>query len=175
DQGSAVAAVAERGPPGALDFHLVIEAQVARIVRNDDIIDLERRDTPLGGTGRAPDLVDEFTGVQRVGGDAGESTIRVAHQLTQTPGIVGDVWLNRGNRAVDEIDAGRLEAHPLLQPRDALCRLAAAIVRRTLQDPVVRARPVLVREHVIVRQHVHRGSAAYERTGRACGDTDVTD
>lgn len=57
DERAAVAAETERlAAAGALDLDLVVEARVAEVVLDHDVVEFERRDPPTGHTGVRPTL-----------------------------------------------------------------------------------------------------------------------
>ncbi len=167
DQGSAVAALAEGLGRGALDLDLAVEAEIALVVADHEVVELEGRDAPARMAGGAPDLLDE---VDLRGGRGGRA--RQGAHTGERGRLVRDLRIESGQGTVHEVHPRRLELHEPVQGADAVERALSAVVGAGLEDGVPGLAAVLVGEDVVVGEDAQRAALpqAHERAQRARRD-----
>src|SRR6266851_1702163 len=129
DQGPAVAALAEGLGRGALDLDLAVEAEIALVVADHEVVELEGRDAPARMAGGAPDLLDE---VDLRGGRGGRA--RQGAHTGERGRLVRDLRIESGQGTVHEVHPRRLELPEPVQGADAVQRALSAVVGAGLED-----------------------------------------
>src|SRR5439155_10276544 len=122
NQRAAVPAPAERSGAGPLDFNLVVKAQVADVIGNDDVVELEGGYASMRHVSGPSDFRDLIACVKEVRPNAFQLT-----ESVQRFGIELHALLYGGERRVHEIGASRLEFHELVQSPDSVFRRLPAV------------------------------------------------
>src|SRR5260221_6622354 len=163
DQGSAVAPLAEGLGGGALDLDLAVETEIALVVPDHEVVELEGGDSSARVARGAPDLLDEVDLFRGRGGRAGQR----AH-AGERGRLERDLRIQSGQGTVHEVHPRRLELHEPVQGADAVAPALSAVVGAGLEDGVPGLGAVLVGEDVVVGEDAQRAALAqaHERAQR---------
>src|SRR5439155_12408185 len=171
NQRAAVPAPAERSGAGPLDFNLVVKAQVAYVIGNDDVVELESGYASVRDVSGPSDFRDLVARVKEVRPNAFQLT-----ESVQRFGIELHALLYGGKGCVYEIGAVRIEFHELVQCSDSVFRLLAAVEPAGLNHRIAFLAAVFVRKDVIVREDARASVAHFDKAAeRPRRDPEVTD
>ncbi len=145
DQRPAITPSAERLVARTFYFDLVVEADIANVVSDDDIIEFKRGHLPVRNVRGAADLVDIAPRVEKCCALSGKGA-QALHQVH----IERDPAFDRCDGTIDEVGSGSLKLDEIGQLADDIFGFLAAVEGAALQDRIADFGVVLIGQDMVV-------------------------